>query len=246
MNLRALAKDYANGVLGHQAYRKARDELIANILTGHAKVTAHDFQPPLNTQRIEVEADITRIQTSPGKKKPDPTPSPTIMTPDPLAPQEHTASTHWGILVAFTAIIVLLVIIVAFYPYIHLKKPASDDTQITSPDNSGTQPDMQHPDAMNAGPNLIKKFLLQNDWTDGNLQQFISAWQGLSAEERDIGLASSAKTELANAIYRRLDEERIMLGLGDVQSSIDKQTILVTFAQQMGINDPRIFVKETP
>lgn len=248
MNLRALARDYANGVLGLQAYRKARDELIEKILTGHTKVTAHDFQPPLNTQRIEVEADITSIQTKPNNKNPVPPPSPPVTAPAPKAHQEHAALAHRGILVGIAAIIVLLVmiIIVALYPFTYQKKTALDDARITAPDHAGAQPDRQLPDAVNAGTNLIKQFLLQNNWTDENLQQFLSAWQGLSAEERDNGLSSSARTELANAIYRKLDEERSMLGLGDAQSSINKQTVLVDFAQQMGINDPRFFVKDTP
>lgn len=245
-SLRALAKDYANGVFGHQAYRKARDELIQNIMTGHAIVTAHDFQPPLNTQRFEVEADVTSIRTSPDIKKP--APSPPVTAPETLANQEHThtASINWGILVGITAIIILLVILVALYPFTHQKITAPEDSLPTSTDTVSPQPDTQHSDAVNTGTNLIKQFLLQNDWTEENLQQFISAWQGLSAEERESGLSSSAKTELANAIYRQLDEERIMLGLGDTQSSVEKQSILVTFAQQIGINDPRIFVKDTP
>ena len=106
---------------------------------------------------------------------------------------------------------------------------------------------MQYSGGLSGGVDLIKQFLRQTDWSDESLQQFMNAWEGLSAEERDIGLTSSAKTELANAIYRKLQEERIMQqGLGDVQASINKQTALVAFAQQVGIIDQRIIVNETP
>ena len=235
MNLRALAKEYSDGVLGIHAYRKARDELIESILTGNTKVTAHDFKAPLKGQRTEAEPDVTSIQTGP-RKKPAPRPG-SSGVPDPMDAREHTVSVHRGLLVGFIVIIVFLVIIVALYPFLHQKKPpTADASQIITP----------AADAVNAGEDLIKIFLRQNDWTDESLQQFTSNWQGLSAEERDTGLSSSARTELANAIYRKLQEERIMLGLGDVKSSIDKQTILVTFAQQVGINDPRIIVQDTP
>jgi uncharacterized membrane protein len=168
------------------------------------------------------------------------------MAPNTIEEQEHTSSVHRGILLVFAAIIVFLVIAVALYPFTHQKKSAPADTGQTTAPAAGTQPDLPHTDTLNAGANLIKQFLLKSDWTDENLQQFTNAWEGLSAEERDAGLSSSARTELANAIYRKLQEERIMLGLGDMQSSIDKQTVLVTFAQQVGIHDPRIIVKETP
>jgi uncharacterized membrane protein len=245
MNLRALAREYANGVLGIQSYRKARDELIESILTGTTKVTAHDFQAPLNLQRIEVAPDVTSIQTR-SDKKPAPSQGPAVIKTDSPKSHEHVLPVHRGILVGFVAIILLLVIAVALYPFTRQKKSTpADASQITAP-AAGTDPDVQHSDTLNAGEDLIKKFLRQNDWTDENLQQFTSAWRGLSTEERDTGLSSSARTELANAIYRKLEEERIMLGLGNVQNSIDKQTILVTFAQQVGINDPRIVVKDTP
>jgi hypothetical protein len=245
MNLRALAREYADGILGIQAYRKARDELIESILTGNTKVSAHDFQAPLNLQRIEAAPDVTSIQPRSDNKQ-APNPGPSGITTDTMKDQEHTSLIHRGILIGFAVLIVLLVITVALYPFTRQKKSAPADTSQTTVPAAGTQPDLPHSDTLNAGTNLIKQFLRQNDWTDESLQQFTSAWRGLSTEERDTGLSSSARTELANAIYRKLQEERIMLGLGETQSSIDKQTILVTFAQQVGINDPRIIVKDAP
>ena len=245
MTLRALAKDYATGVLGRQAYRKARDELIESILTGNTKVTAHDFQPPLKIQHIEVTPEFTSTQTGIAAIKPMP-PQPSDIPMETMAGRENTSPAHRGILLGVAAIIVFLVIAVALYPFTQQKKPASDAAGLTTSPGAGAHPDMQYSDGLSGGVTLIKQFLRQTDWTDASLQQFMSAWEGLSAEERDIGLSSSAKTELANAIYRKLQEERIMQGLGDEQTSIDKQATLVTFAQQVGINDPRIIVKETP
>jgi hypothetical protein len=236
MNLRALAKEYADGVLGIHAYRKARDELIESILTGNTKLTAHDFQPPVNVQRAEADPDITSIQTGP-RKQPASRPGPSG-TPDRIDTREHTITVHRGLLIGFVVIIIFLVIVVALYPFLQQKKSAAIDiSQDTTSTTTAT---------LNAGEQLIKDFLSQNDWTDENLQQFANAWKELSAKEKDTGLSSSARTELANAIYMKLQEERLMLGIGDAKHSIEKQNLLVTFAHQVGIYEPRLMVQEAP
>jgi len=234
MNLRALAKEYADGVLGIHAYRKARDELIESILTGHTKVTAHDFKPPVNVQPAEVDADITSIQTSP-RKKPAASPQ-TSITTHPIDTREHAITVHRGLLIGFVVIIVFLVVVVALYPFLQQKQSVVGIVSQT----------ITTPDTQSAGEQMIKDFLNQDDWTAENLQQFANTWKELSAKERDTGLSSSARTELANAIYMKLQEERIMLGLGEEQHSIEKQNLLVTFAHQVGIYDPRIMVQMTP
>ena len=243
MNLRALAKDYANGVLGTRAYREARDELIEGILLGHIKVAVHDFQPPLNVQRVEAEPDITAFRPNPVTKA-DPKPSAAITEPGTDAAK--TPTTHRGILAGITIIIVCLIVLVSLYPFTRQRATVSDATDQTTFSSAVPQSDTQNPVTVSAGENLIKQFLGQNDWTDENLQQFITQWQELSAEEQDAGLSSSARTQLANAIHRKLVEERAILGLGDIQSSVDRQNVLVNFARQIGISDPRLSVKATP
>ena len=54
-NLHALAKDYAQGVIDKETYRKARSELIDGILSGEIPVIAYDFPPPIDHE----EADAT-------------------------------------------------------------------------------------------------------------------------------------------------------------------------------------------
>jgi len=247
MTLRALAKDYANGVLGLQAYRKARDELIESILAGNTIVTAHNFQPPLKLQRAEVTPEFSNTQTgiavNPVLRPSDSASAPAMET---MESQDNATPARRGILFVFAAIIIILVIAVALYPFTQQKKSATDAASPATSPGAGALPDKQYSGGSSGGVILIKQFLRKTDWTDESLQQFMNTWQGLSAEERDAGLSSSSKTELANAIYRKLQEERIMQGLGDVQTSMDKQATLVAFAQQMGINDPRIVVKGTP
>jgi len=46
-DLRTLAKDYAEGAMERDAYRKARNELIDGILAGDVEVHPSDFPPPL-------------------------------------------------------------------------------------------------------------------------------------------------------------------------------------------------------
>ena len=247
VNLRSLAKEYANGTLGFQAYRKARDELIESILAGNTIVTAHNFQPPLKLQRAEVTPDFTDSQTgiaiAPAPRSSDAASTPAM---DAVERQDNGTPARRGLLFGFAAIIILLVIAVAIYPFTQQKNSAPVAANPATSPGAVAHPDMQYSGGLSGGVTLIKQFLKQTDWTDESLRLFISAWQGLSAEERDAGLSSSAKTELANAIYRKLQEERIMQGLGDGQTSMDKQATLVAFAQQIGINDPRIVVKGIP
>ena len=242
MNLRTLAKDYANGVLGLQDYRKARNELIEGILGGRVQVGTNDFQAPLNVQRAETAPDITAFR-APATNKQASIPAAAITEPDTHSTNTH--ATHRGILVGIAVIIICLVILVALYPVIQQKKTASSaNNQITAPDAG--QPDTQLLVTLNAGEKLIKQFLAQNEWADENLQQFISQWLALSAEEQDAGLSSPVRAQLVNAMHRKLLEERSMLALGDKQMSIDRQTALVNFARQMGISDPRFTVQDAP
>jgi len=244
MTLRNLAKDYANGVIGPQAYRKARNDLIEGILSGRIKVSAHDFQAPLNLQRIESEADITAFRGKPGNKA----------TPKPVAAKQETREevtpptsfTNRGLLAGIAIIIACLVILVALYPFTRQKTPIFDTASESTMPGAGNQPESQQPVVPGAGEILIKQFLQQNDWTDENLQQFSNQWQELSAGEQDAALSSPARTQLANAIHRKLVEEQVMLSLGELQKSIDRQTVLINFARQAGISDPRLILKETP
>ena len=244
MNLRTLAKEYAGGLLGIQAYRKARDELIEGILVGRLQVTKNDFQAPLRSQRAEAAPDITAFRAPPLNK---PVSKSSVTITEPKTDKAHTPSIYRAILAGIAVIIVSLVILVALYPVIQQKISVSDITnQAISSGPSGAESDAQHPFVLTAGEGLIRQFLAQNEWDDENLQHFIKQWQELSAEEQDAGLSSPVKSQLANAIHRKLLDERAMLSLGDIQNSVDKQTVLVNFARQIGINDPRLTVQETP
>jgi len=246
MNLRALAKDYANGVIGPQAYRMARNDLIEGILSGRIKVAANDFQAPLNVQRIEPEADITSFRGNPAATSKDAS-KPLIDKPEARKVTPPAPSTHRGILAGIAIIIACLVILVALYPFTRQTNEVFDTSGQSQIPDTGLQTDSpQSAVAPGAGEILIKQFLQQNDWTDENLQFFINQWQLLSAEEQDAALSSSARTQLANAIHRKLVEEHAMLGLGEVQKSIERQTVLINFAHQTGISDSRLTLKETP
>ncbi|MGH8120823.1 MAG: hypothetical protein ACRESK_09435, partial [Gammaproteobacteria bacterium] len=231
MNLRALAKDYANGVIGPQAYRKARDDLIEDILSGRIQVTPHDFQPPPTMQRMDVEPDITAFS---GRGSQPAAPKPTAAKVETREATQHPPATHRGILAGIAVIIACLVILVALYPFTRQKTPNSAASNQAA--DTALPSDVQQAVTPGPGEILIKQFLQQNDWTDENLQQFIDQWQGLSAAEQDAALSSSARTQLANAIHRKLVEEHAMLGLGEVQKSIERQTVLINFAHQTGIS----------
>jgi hypothetical protein len=242
-NLRALAKDYADGLLHANAYRRARDELIEGILAGRIQVTPHDFLPPINTQRVEAASDVTSIRSAPVAKSAQ---KPAIAN---TAPRKETRKTHeysvyrW-VLAGIAVILICLLILVALYPFARQGIPAFPSGLKINLKNSGTESMEQQTDISSHGKRMIEEFLHQNNWSEESLRQFTGEWQGLSAEEQATGLASSARTQLANAIHRKLTEERALHSLDVQQGALERQHLLVNFARQIGISDPRLTVQE--
>ena len=65
-DLRTLAKDYAEGAIDREAYRKARSELIDGILAGDVEVLPRDFPPPLdNSGGDPTVENIIKVESPP-------------------------------------------------------------------------------------------------------------------------------------------------------------------------------------
>jgi len=248
MTLRALAKEYANGTMKAQEYRKARDELLDGITSGRIKIAAREFQAPIASKIVEAEADITAFRSA-APKAPQQTPAekPSASAPCETVTREtstHTHTTQWGLLIAIAVIIICLIILIALYPYVRPdgafpEREIGIATTITK-DEAYTAA-LSEP-----GESIIKQFLRQNDWTGEKLREVISQWQELSAEEQAAALLSPARSRLVNAIHRKLGEEQALLELGEIETSIARQRLLVDFSNQLGINDQRLTVKEIP
>ena len=243
--LRALAKDYANGVLDKDAYRKARDTLICGILSGDTPVVANEFRPPLQAQDLNSTFEKTAIQmvVPPKEKEPRPT---TEFVPPPKSEMFTEAKTRGsslklyilpGIVVAAIAIVILGLVL-----------SVPDDTTLLATDNSDVLPVEQTTIAEHnvSASELIEGFLNSHDWSEEQLQQFISHWNNLTPDELAKGLTPPLSIRLANAIYKQLLEERSLFGIGNDDAIIARQQTLVDFAEGLGMDDPRLQVREAP
>lgn len=242
MTLRSLAKDYANGILDKESYRKARENLLRGIAAGEIIVAPIDYRPPLDIEDMEVTRDKTSIKATSTREESRPTTE--IVTPEPPRPPiaaRRPSNTPLK-LILITATIAALCVIVIIVLYMTAEAPVREITSET-----GSVP-LTGQDAVPQGPDtgklLIEEFLRQNNWSDDSLGQFGMQWNSISDAERTAALAGPEKTQLANAIYRQLLEERALAGLGDVTAAIARQHTLVNFADRVGIEDTRFVVQE--
>ncbi|MCH8262641.1 MAG: SUMF1/EgtB/PvdO family nonheme iron enzyme [Proteobacteria bacterium] len=95
-----------------------------------------------------------------------------------------------------------------------------------------------------AGQGLIIDFIQQKNWTQENLDVFVTSWQQMSAQEQTAAFSSLEMKRLINTIYQQLLDERALLSLGDVENAVANQHMLVNFAEQLGIEDKRLNVFE--
>lgn len=246
--LRALAKDYANGVIDKDAYRKARDTLICGILSGDTPVVANEFRPPLQAQDLNATFDKTAINVSaPPKETEQPRPTTEFVPPQKKSDVFTETKTRGsslklyiltGVVVAAIAILILTL----FFS-------APDETTLLATDSYDTSPVEQATivaEQNTSASELIEGFLNRRDWSEEQLQQFISRWNNLTPEELAKGLTPPLSIQLANAIYKQLLEERSLFGTGNNDAIIARQQILVDFADALGMDDPRLQVREAP
>jgi formylglycine-generating enzyme required for sulfatase activity len=233
-DLRTLAKDYAEGAIDRDAYRKARSELIDGILAGDVEVLPRDFPPPLdNSEGDPTVESIIKVESSPKPSK-QYAKQPQQLPPD----KTHHYWLIGGSVVTLTCLIVLVFL---YTKQAKLPMEGSNDAEEQTSEQV-TERDTVTVVSSNAGDALIGNFLNENNWSVENLQQILLDWQNLSTEERSAGLSSVTSRQLINAIHKQLTEERGLLGLGDNASVIARQQTLVDFAGSLGIQDSRLTV----
>jgi len=236
--LGALAKDCAQGATDHKDYRKARTELIENIIAGKIEVAPIEFPPPIDLDEGDqtVESAVTQITPAQLAQKPK-TPPPSPPTPPPPKETHH----YWLIGSGIVALICLFVLVILFVW--QDDSSTQEETSIARQLPEQSSINVDEISIASAADNLVEEFLKQNNWSEKNKQQFMSNWQNLSIQEQTTALNSTAISRMSNTIYKQLNEERALLGLGDNATAIAKQQALVDFANQIGINDPRMVVE---
>ena len=245
--LRALAKDYANGVLDKESYRKARDAYFRAVLSGTVKVEVIDYRPPVDIQDLDVTLEKTSVR--PQRPKSDSEGIESVNQGNSGHSQSRQSaqpSTSPLLIVSIILLIIAAIGVSIALLYAPEKKGAAEIVTI-QPDAADIieeQPSVpQVLQPASPAETLIENFLQENNWSDSNLQQFKNDWQALTTAEQEQGLSSPMRVQLVNAIHQKLLEERALLGLGDTENVIARQHKLVDFATDLDINDPRLQVK---
>ena len=243
-NLRELAREYAQNNIDRESYRNSRRKLIQGICAGEIEVKAHEYLAPLETFSEELddttENMITEIvqqakNTKPVAtipKKPETPQAKVELKPAP-SPAESSAGNfkQKNILIGAGTIIVLsiLILVILLFPTVEDKPSTNIDRPIVQ---------------SSAGQGLIIDFIQQKNWTQENLDVFVTSWQQMSAQEQTAAFSSLEMKRLINTIYQQLLDERALLSLGDVENAVANQHMLVNFAEQLGIEDKRLNVFE--
>lgn len=267
--LRQLAKDYANGVIDMSSYRDARDHLLSGIAANEIPVATNDFRPLIKTHDLDRTLEKTEIRTpATSPSIDDKKEEPTTAVVDPANIPDDAAYMHGddsmtdtentGKLIAIIVIVVILVGIGYFLFKPAHKESANENNPASAPvadtmsqeTSTDTQETTSQPaeskeisvgEQSSVAASLIEDFLQKNDWSDESLQTFKNSWAGLSYQEQTDELASSMKSRLANAINQKLVEERALMAIeSNADESRQRQTKLVNFAAEIGINDPRL------
>jgi formylglycine-generating enzyme required for sulfatase activity len=240
-NLHELAREFAANVIDRDSYRKSRTELIQGICAGKIEVEAREYLAPCEPLPEDTESTRNNIITQISRAEKD-----TVTVPDYSAAQkpkpvqrQNTVKSYPSsgnkkpkkIFIA-TAIIVLLCGITLLI----LLLPGSNDVPPSDINNQVAQP--------STGQILIIDFIQKKNWTQDNLDLFVTSWQQLSDEERTTVQASPEMKRLINATYQQLLDERALLSLGDIENAVANQQILINFADQLGIDDGRLTVLE--
>jgi len=240
-DLHSLAKEYAQNVIDRDSYRKSRSELIQGICAGKIQVKTREYLAPfetvpdetdetrenIKTQISRAEKDTATVPGYPAAQKPEPVQRQNTIKTYPSSGNNKQKSIFVGAaIMVFLCAIALLILLL----------PDSNDVPPSDINNQVAQP--------STGQYLIIDFIQKKNWTEDNLNLFVTSWQQLSDEERTAVHASPEMKRLINAIYQQLLDERALLSLGDVENAVANQRVLINFADQLAIDDARLTVLE--
>lgn len=257
--LRQLARAHAKGQMDKQQYRKARAELIEGILSGDIPLRENDYPSPVRRRSLsDTFEDVTQRDN---RKRRDPAsdtqplqtkrPVDQVHRPaDPPPSRRKTRQTakKWPIIAGVSVLVLIPVLIYLLVP----STPPDQDNATTVNDTAPEQPPESSSDVDNTAPEvdvseartLISAFLEQRSWNRQSIESFISSWQALPEQQRRAMRGSVEMGRLTNAIYKQLLAEKALSGLDNGDTAIRKQKMLVSFADRMGIDDPRIDMPE--
>lgn len=249
--LRKLARDYADGILEKEDYRRSRAELLEGILSGEIELQVNEYLPPV----VPEKDDVLDITTDRAKAKDVDVEITQFGSADTPVQASSAAATNTGASMPSSdssdskkmlviggiaaAVIVLIIAIFALLP--DSDKPSTTTAANKSESSSTATKNTTTPTASTGrAQKLIQEFLAAKNWSDTNINRFKIQWLSLSQDIRNAAAGTVQWGQLSNAIYKKLLEERALIGLGDDEAVLEKQRKLVGFAEDIGISDPRI------
>jgi len=238
--LRQLTRAYAIGDLDREQYRKARAELINGILAGEIAVPENDYPAPVRLR----SPDDTFDEVTERKTRDTEDPAPAGQTPPSTeSPQASPAAMKNRLLPA--GIILAAALIYFLLPHgSQNEEPAPASTApIESSGGDTSDATQQAPDSK--ARDLVRAFLKERSWGRESITEFVSSWQTLPVDERKTVRDSVEMSRLANAIYKQLLAEKALSNLDNGKQALEKQRLLVEFAREMRIDDPRIKMPES-
>jgi len=215
--LRSLAKDYANGTLEKDNYRKERTVYLEAILAGDVSV-----------RQKQSTASVTQDRSdSVTQRKPNTT------QPSTEATRRFNSKM---ILLAGGTVLTLIVIIVLML--------SSGENENVNPADSEAIVETPAPTRLETTPtaaqDLISSFLSSNMWSVSSMDTFLQDWNNLATTDKTDISNTVEFSQLTSSILKKLVEERALSTIGNPETSLEKQRQLVEFAASIGINDPRI------
>lgn len=241
--LRELAKDYAKGVIDKNEYRKSRTDLIQGIVAGTIDVKPIDFIEPLKpsdnsdediTEGRDRDRDWETTQiASPNQAsvKPKAEEAPSIPT-ETRKVSNKNKSNHIFIIISIIFVLALIIAVVLFYP-----KPPETNNSISSGNMSTDTASVS-----TTAEVLIGKFLNEKDWSDKNLNKFVTSWTALSQEDRDAVNGTNRMQRLKSTIYDQFLKGKALASI-DAEKAIEKQQKLIEFANAIGVVDSRLLIE---
>ncbi|HTT07777.1 MAG TPA: SUMF1/EgtB/PvdO family nonheme iron enzyme [Gammaproteobacteria bacterium] len=225
ITLRQLSRDYAQGHLTLAQYREQRARLLDGLYSGTTSLMPYRPSP---TPPVDLgEKSSTTLQ---GIK----------LSPLPI-PSESSRRSLWLVAAAIAVIAVGAGIYFLYggqptAPIAENPPPAPE-----SPPPEAASPPTATPPAPSAAPSspLVEDFVHKADWKKESLDRFLADWAALSESERGNLRQSPPYRDLVDGTYSEIIKEEALLGLGDDKEVLNREDVLLHFADQMEFNGER-------
>ncbi len=234
--LRQLAKAYANSQIDKEKYRNDRTAYVEAVIAGKLPIRPNQHEP------ASLSSTFSGLRTDFGLDSAGRPAASTYISTDNngAGSANHMQPKKAGLIIGAVSLIVIIIVVVIALP---ANKQQQQSPVVTATTASTTA---QADGPPSVARNLIRAFLDNNIWSQASMDNFLMEWGRLVDADRIATKNSIELGQITNAIYKKLLEEKALSGIGNPETSYEKQRILVQFASDIGIDDPRITLPELP